>query len=162
VEEVLGQRLDIIATPNTVRLLRALGLRSSFYDVEEHGFRRVLRSGRELEFVPTPFLHAPGAMVTVDVKTRTAFTSDLFGGLSQDWSLFAEGNFLEAMTRFHQAYMPSNQLLRAGLSRLRNLRLERLCPQHGSVLEGDQIEAAFDHLEALPCGVDLLEGQGSA
>lgn len=159
VEEVVNNPdLEIVATRNTIRLIRALGLRSRFFNVEENGFRRVLRSGRELEFIPTPFLHSPGAMITVDTKTRTAFTSDLFGGLSAGWSLFAGGGFLEAMTPFHQAYMPSNALLRRCMIDLQRHKFERICPQHGSVLEGAQIEAACNHLKGLPCGLDLMEG----
>lgn len=158
VEEVVNNPdLEIVATKNTIRLIRALGLRSRFFSVEENGFRRVLKSGRELEFIPTPFLHSPGAMITVDVKTRTAFTSDLFGGLSADWSLFASGGFLEAMTPFHQRYMPSNALLRRCMEGLQQRKFERICPQHGSVLEGAQLEAAYAHLKELPCGLDLME-----
>jgi len=33
--------------------------------------------------------------------------------------------------------------------------IERILPQHGSVIEGDRVQRAFDHLRALPCGIDL-------
>ena len=157
VEEVLRGELRVVATTNTIRLIRALGLRSQYYDIDEHGRRLVLRSGRELEFIPTPFLHSPGAMITLDTKTQTAFTSDLFGGISKDWSLFAGAGFLDAMTPFHQAYMPTNALLRACMERLEKREFARICPQHGSVLEGAQLQKAYDHLKELRCGADLAE-----
>ncbi len=161
VEEVVNNAdLEIAAHPETIRLIRSLGLRSRFFDPEENGWRRVLRSGRVLEFIPTPFLHSPGAMVTVDVKTKTAFTSDLFGGISRQWSLFAAGGFLDAMTPFHQRYMPSNALLRPCVEALERRGFERICPQHGSVLEGEQLQAAFAHLKELRCGLDLRGADG--
>lgn len=160
VEEVVNNpELEIAAVPETIRLIRALGLRSRFFDVEANGYRRVLKSGRELEFIPTPYLHSPGAMITVDTKTRTAFTSDLFGGISRDWSLFASAGFLEAMTPWHQHYMPTSSILRPCIEALERRGFERICPQHGSILEGAQMQAAFDHLKALPCGIDL-KGHG--
>lgn len=155
VEEVLRTDIKVVATPNTIRLIRSLGVRSPFYDVEENGHRLVLNSGRELEFIPTPFLHSPGAMITYDVKTRTAFTSDLFGGLSKSWELFGGAGFLEAMTAFHQLYMPSNSLLAPCMTGLSKRNFERICPQHGSILEGPQVAQAIEHLKALRCGADL-------
>jgi flavorubredoxin len=159
VEEVINHPdLEIVATGNTIRLIRSLGLRSRFFEAECNGLRRVLKSGRVLELVPTPFLHSPGAMMTVDVKTKTAFTSDLFGGVSKDWSLFASGTAcLDAMTTFHQRYMPSNALLRRCMEQIEQRKLERICPQHGSILEGEQLEAAIAHLKGLPVGLDLMD-----
>ncbi|MBI3203127.1 MAG: MBL fold metallo-hydrolase [Myxococcales bacterium] len=155
VEEVLRAEIKVVATPNTIRLIRSLGVRSPFYDIEENGRRLVLKSGRELEFIPTPFLHSPGAMITHDVKTRTAFTSDLFGGLSKRWELFAGAGFLEAMTAFHQLYMPSGALLGPCMAGLATRNFERICPQHGSILEGPQVALAIEHLKGLRCGADL-------
>lgn len=43
------------------------------------------------------------------------------------------------------------------MQRLQQLEIDRILPQHGSVLEGDQVQAAINYLMALPCGVDLAE-----
>ena len=51
--------------------------------------------GRRLDFIATPYLHAPGAMATWDRKTRTLFTSDLCGAYSEEWSLFADNGYAE-------------------------------------------------------------------
>ena len=39
----------------------------------------VFESGRRLAFYGTPFCHAPGSFVTYDTKTKTLFSSDIFG-----------------------------------------------------------------------------------
>ncbi len=158
VEDVIDRSdLKIVAHSNTVRLIRHLGLRSEFYITDEHEDRLVLESGRELRFLFTPFLHSPGSIATYDVKTKSLFSSDIFAAISVDWSLFAEGDFLSPMVPFHQKYMPSNHILKHGLERLEKLDLERILPQHGSILEGDHIEKAINHLKMLPCGIDLME-----
>lgn len=158
VEDVINRNdLQIVAHSNCLRLIRHLGLRSKLYAVDEHDYALTLKSGRRLEFKFTPYLHSPGAIVTYDTKTRSLFTSDIFAALSKDWTLFAEGDFLTAMDSFHQNYMPSNRILRNCMERLEKMKLDRILPQHGSILEGKQIQQAIDHLKALPCGIDLLE-----
>ncbi len=156
VEDVIDRPdLRVVAHSRTIRLIRHLGPRSELWACDEHDNVLTLRSGRVLRFLPTPYLHAPGAIATYDERTRSLFTSDLFGGVSSSWSLFARGDFLGAMTAWHQEYMPSGALLRQGLARLQALALDRVLPQHGSVLEGEQIGQAFEHLKNLRCGVDL-------
>ncbi len=160
VEDVINRNdLQIVTHTSTARLIRHLGLRSAFYLVDEHDYRLELKSGRELRFLFTPYLHSPGAIVTYDVRSRSLFTSDIFAAISKDWSLFAEGDFLSPMDPFHQHYMPSNRILKHCMERFEKLDLERVLPQHGSILEGGDIARAIEHLKALPCGIDLMEEQ---
>ena len=136
-------------------MIRHLGLRSELWETDKHDGKLVLKSGRVLRFIPTPYLHAPGAIATYDEKTRSLFTSDLFGGLSEHWSLFARGDWVHTLTPWHQEYMPSGALLRHCMEQLETLAVDRVLPQHGSVLEGEQVRVAIEHLKNLPCGVDL-------
>jgi len=157
-EDIIDRsELKVVAHCNTVRLIRHLGLSSDFYRVDEHDHKLILKSGRQLEFMYTPFLHSPGAIVTYDVKTKTLFSSDIFGGVSDDWALFADGwDYLKAMKAFHQVYMPSNAILKPALEKMQSCwEIDRILPQHGCVLEGEHINIAFDFLKQLPCGVDL-------
>lgn len=156
-EDVIDRRsLKIAAHTNAIRLIRHLGVRSDFYAVEDHDYRLTLRSGRLLEFLFTPYLHSPGAIMTYDAKTKSLFSSDVFAAMAKDWELFASGDFFSAMDAFHQRYMPSNEILRRGLQQLWNYRIDRILPQHGSIIEGDDVSKAIEYLQALPCGIDLL------
>lgn len=157
-EDVINRPdLKIVAHSNTIRLIRHYGLHSSYYAVDKNDYKLTLKSGRVLEFLFTPYLHSPGAIVTYDHKTKSLFTSDIFGAINEDWSLYARGDYLQAMQAWHQTYMPSNRILKACMQRLEQLDIVRILPQHGSVLEGDQVQAAIGYLMALPCGVDLAE-----
>jgi flavorubredoxin len=61
------------------------------------------------------------------------------------------------MTSFHQAYMPANKHLKQAMQRFEKLKIDRILPQHGSVIEGPQVQQAIDFLKELPCGLDLVE-----
>jgi len=41
---------------------------------------------------------------------------------------------------------------------LEKLEIEHILPQHGSIIEGDDIKKAIDCLKSLKCGVDVIEG----
>lgn len=157
VEDVINNSdLKIVAHNNTIRFVRHYGVRSDFYAVDEHDFKLTLKSGRVLEFLFTPFLHSPGAIVTYDRKTKTLFSSDIFGSMDNNWSLFAGENFLKAMEAWHREYMPSNEILKACIKRLEKLDIDRILPQHGSIVEGEKIQQAMKFLKILPCGNDIL------
>ncbi len=156
VEDVIGRDdLKVVAHNNTIRLLRHYGIRSGMYAVDDNNFKLSLKSGRVLEFLFTPFLHSPGAIVTYDRKTSTLFSSDLFGAISKNWNLFAGNDFPKSMDDFHRLYMPSWPILAECMERISKLKIDRILPQHGSVIEGDDVRTAIEHLKALPCGVDL-------
>lgn len=148
--------IDIIAHNNTIRLVRHYGLKSNFYAVDDHDYGYTLPSGRVLQFLFTPYLHSPGAIMTYDTKTRSLFTSDVFGAISKNWALFAsDDGCLECMKDWHQIYMPSNSLLKDCMQQLEQMEIDRLLPQHGSVFEASHVSKAINYLKQLPCGLDL-------
>jgi len=158
VEDIIGRKdLRVAAHTNSIRLIRHYGIQSSFYPVEQHDYAITLNSGRVLEFMFTPYLHSPGAIVTYDTQTKSLFTSDIFGAVSECWNLLAtDESFLARMDSWHQLYMPSNRVLRHGLERMQSRwQIDRILPQHGSVIEGKMVEKAFEHLKGLACGIDL-------
>ena len=157
VEDVIDRKdLRIVAHSNSIRLIRHYGVKSRFQIVENEQSRLILKSGRVLEFIYTPYLHSAGAFVTYDHKTKSLFSSDIFGGISLDWSLFAGKGFIEAMDDFHRIYMPGNFILKYTMELLSSYQIERILPQHGSIIEGSQVKEAIDHLKTLPCGIDLM------
>jgi len=158
VEDVIAREdLKIVAHLNTCRLIQHQDLKSELFRVTDDTASLELASGRKLEFIPVPFLHSPGAIVTYDPKTKTLFSGDLFGGLIADWDLFAEGENLEGIKVFHQTYMPCNAILRPAMERFEAMEIHRILPQHGSVLEGDRVKEAIAFLKDLPCGNDLTK-----
>lgn len=142
-------------------LIRHYGHRFSTYLVEQHHWCLPLQGDRRLEFQLTPYLHFPGAMVSFDTFSRTLFSSDLFGGFVPDSSVLESSDaayIIENARPFHQHYMPSRELLSAGLARIRCRwpRIERIAPQHGHIVAASIVDEVFSALGAMDCGVYCL------
>lgn len=142
-------------------LIKHYGHRFGYYLVEEHGWRIPLGPGRDLEFQLTPYLHFPGAMVSYDTGSRTLFSSDLFGGFVPESAVLRTSDaayIIDHAKPFHQHYMPSRQLLSAGLARIERRwpDIETIAPQHGHVIDSAAVHPVFDALKRLECGVFTL------
>ncbi|NLN56315.1 MAG: MBL fold metallo-hydrolase [Clostridiales bacterium] len=122
-------------------------------DFRELDNRFEFKTGRRLEFYPIPYCHHPGSFVTYDVKTKTLFTSDLFGSFDTRWKLTLdldescrECNDLDkcplssnkcplsGIVKFHQRIMTSNRALENTLNIVEKLDIDRIAPQHGSII----------------------------
>jgi diguanylate cyclase (GGDEF)-like protein len=142
-------------------LLKHYGHRFDYYLVEEHGWAIPLGPGRRLEFQLTPYLHFPGAMVSYETGSRTLFSSDLFGGFVPDSDVLVSHDLdyvIENARPFHQHYMPSRELLAAGLNRVHRRwpDIAMIAPQHGHVIPTELVDAAFVALSDIDCGVFTL------
>ena len=132
------------------------GLPLRYWRIEEHDWRLELED-RTLQFVFTPYLHFAGAFGTFDPATGTLFSSDLFGGFTDDHSLFASSvEYFDAMRAFHEHYMPNREILDHVLQELRQLPLHLIAPQHGQIIPEHLIAPIMDLLEKLECGIYLL------
>ncbi len=124
--------------------------------VEEHDWALTAGEHR-LKFVFTPYLHFPGAFCTFDEDTGVLFSSDLFGGLGDEWSLVARGeSAFEAIRLFHEHYMPSRDILAHGMEKLEQLPIQLIAPQHGSIIPREMVADTIRRLANLDCGIYLL------
>lgn len=158
-------RLDpLITRPDAVlithwrarALLRHMGLAIPMWLVEEHDWKLELPD-RTLQFVFTPYMHFPGAYCTFDTKTGVLFSSDIFGGYTDSPKLYAEDeSHFEAIRPFHEHYMPSNEVVVHGMSRLEKLPIQLIAPQHGLLIPERLVDYMIQRLKSLDCGLYLL------
>lgn len=135
-------------------LLEHFGSGFKYYEVDKEDWSLRFGKRRVLSFAHTPYLHSPGAIVTYDKKSQTVFTSDLFGAVDSDWSLHRKDKDFSGIHAFHTGYMPSIEILKNGLEAMQSLGpIKRIAPQHGSILEGDVLEAAIESLDSLEVGM---------
>ncbi len=162
IEQIVSRKDAVIVTHwRAETLLKHYGLRLAFWRVEDNDW--LLRVGRHsLRFVFTPYLHFPGAFCTFDETTGVLFSSDLFGGFTREFRLYAEdeGHF-EAIRPFHEHYMPSREILAHGLARLEALPIRMIAPQHGSIIPERLVTFMIERLKELDCGLYLLVKQES-
>ncbi len=124
----------------------------------DEGDTLALPSGGKLVFVPAHYLHSPGNFSVYHDRSRILFSGDIGAAVvpGDRWRLFVD-DFAEHtryMEGFHRRYMSSNRALRRWVERVRALPIDMICPQHGSILRGDQVPRFFDWLLTLDVGVD--------
>lgn len=171
-EEVINsQDLKIISHRENIIFINHYAARSPKLCIEDIGMHYEFSSGRRLDFILTPFAHAPGNFITYDRKTRVLFSSDIFGSYDFSWSLYTEiggrcsgCNAVETcpytnkrcqlagIRDFHKRVMPSARALNYALDRIEELDVSLIAPQHGSILDTrESREVAIRHLRSLDC-----------
>ena len=132
-------------------------------------------NGRMLSFHETPFCHNAGSFITYDPRTKTLFSSDLFGSISSHWDLYItleEACYtcidyidcpnkkpfcpLPDILQFHREIMPTGKALRRAMATIKELDIECIAPQHGGILSHKRdIAFLIDKLENLDgVGID--------
>ncbi|MHA1228724.1 MAG: MBL fold metallo-hydrolase [Candidatus Hodarchaeales archaeon] len=155
IEKIIGvNNFEIMTTWRSSLFIRYYGVDTEVTPIED-GDALELSNGRQLEFITTPYLHFPGAVTTYDTKTKTLFSSDIFGAFSSDWSLYANEYYHEAIKAFSEPYFGSVEAIKYAVRKFRKLELERICPQHGSIIDrshGADIAKYLDLLESIEAG----------
>ena len=157
----LGLHFTVVTHWRTWSLIRFYGVDASPYLIDEHGYLLKLSSGREIQFIPTPHLHFPGAVVTYDKKAKFLLSSELFGAFTPTWSLYAGEDYVEGMKNFHEHYMPSHEILKPIMELFSFIDLVAILPQHGSVINKN-VKSYIDILLNLECGTRLNPGKGNS
>ena len=89
----------------------------------------------KLHFVFAPMVHWPEVMVTYDGYTNTIFSADGFGkfgalDIDEPWDDEARRYYIGIVGKY-------GKQVEAALKKLTTLKIDRICPLHGPVLEGD-------------------------
>ncbi len=129
-----------------------MALNQAFYLVDANKYKLKFKSGRELSFVPAPYLHFPGAITTYDNETKTLLSGDLFGSMGNSTSIYADEDYMEGMIQFHEHYMPSNDVLRPVMETLLYMEINIIAPQHGSIIDKNIVKY-IKTLRDLECGI---------
>ncbi|WP_457597553.1 oxygen-binding di-iron domain-containing protein [Hydrogenimonas sp.] len=131
-----------------------------YYEVQANGWR--LEAGdRRLRFVFTPYMHFPGAFCTYDEATGILFSSDIFGAITETFSLYAKDaeSYFKQMEPFHTHYMPATEIVNHGLDNIEKCRpISMIAPQHGSIVPGEMVETLIRRLRKLKCGLYIEFG----
>ena len=149
-----NENCTIITHKRTAVLIRHYGGDLKFeYSDKLPGEKLDLGDKQTLEFIHTPYLHAPGAIATYFNKDKILFSGDIFSGMIEEWDLFADDNYLEKIEDFHREYMPAKELLLFGMTRFERYDIEKIAPQHGSVLNKKQAKTIIEAFKDFECGL---------
>ncbi len=152
-EKLINRKdLQVITHSRMVPLVKHYLITSDYYEIDKHDYK--LTCGNlNLAFITTPYCHSPGAFVTYEPHTKTLFSGDIFGGIEDSWEFFAEDDYFEKAKQFHAEYMPSRDIFNYALRKIEILDIERIAPQHGSIICKPQIATLIDQMKQLECGL---------
>ena len=129
-------------------------------DLPDHGAK--LNFGEDyLKFVPAHFLHSPGNFSLYDSRSKIVFSGDIGAAIVSTPDGYKKvHNFdehKEHLLGFHKRYMGSNKLCRAWVSKIEELDVSVIAPQHGLIFEDESVENFLEWLKELKCGSDYIE-----
>ncbi|MEI6683399.1 MAG: MBL fold metallo-hydrolase [Bacteroidota bacterium] len=150
--------IRIITSVRTNILLHHYGkLNYSFVNINENP-HYIFESGKKLRFYEAPFLHFPGAFTTWDETSRFLFSGDIWASIDPEWRLVVDdfSRHEMKMNLFHLDYMAGNIAAKGFVKSLKNVEVNAILPQHGSILPKKLVLKALDYLHNLKCGLDLI------
>ena len=120
--------------------------------------------GQKLEIIPAHYLHASANFHLYDREAKILFCGDVGAALLPAghgiWvgsrhgadSVRAFDEHIQHARYFHQRWMPSNQAKKDWLDRVRELDIDILCPQHGAIYAGENVERFLNWFDGLTVG----------
>lgn len=115
-----------------------------------------LGGSRDLRLVPAHYCHSSGQFNVYDPRAKILFSSDIGAALlPEDHKGFFVQDFdshIKYMDAFHKRWMPSNEAKNAWVKRVRRLDIDMMCPQHGAIFRGDDVQRFLDWFESIEVG----------
>jgi len=129
---------------------------STFVPVPDEGLQVELGE-RSLTLVPAHFLHSSGNLHLYDPRAKVLFSGDvgaaLLPGDQQDLFVSNFDKHIPFARGFHQRWMGSREARDAWCSRVSKLDIELLCPQHGAIYRGADVQRFINWFAELELGV---------
>ena len=141
-------------------------LEAPLQDIPDEG-GDMLIGGRRLEFIPAHYLHSSGNFHLYDPEAKVLFSGDVGAALlppghgawvdRRDKSGRAFEEHITKAKYFHECWMPSNAAKKDWINRVCKLEIDYLCPQHGAIYSGDNVQRFFEWFDGLNVGTAINE-----
>lgn len=130
--------------------------KSQLVGVPDEGSAIEVGPGHSLQLVPAHYLHASGNLHLYDPRAKILFSGDVGAALlpKDDHRMFVDdfAGHTRYMEMFHRRWMPSNRARDSWVERVRRLRVDMMCPQHGAIFRGADVGKFFDWFSGLELG----------
>ena len=134
IENILHPDLVILTHPRASLFISYYGSRKGVLPVGDGDTLR-LKSGRRIAFYHAPYLHFAGNIMSYDEKSASLFSGDIFAVFNREWSLYADDSYIELAKSFIEHYIGSKEPVLYAYEKIKNLKIEKILPQHGGVID---------------------------
>lgn len=132
------------------------GTADTFIEIPDEGMNIALE-GLMLQAVPAHYLHSSGNFNLYDAVAKVLFSGDIGAAF---WPAGESALFVDDFDRhirhaeaFHQRWMGSNEAKRRWCERVSQLQIDLLCPQHGAIYQGADVQRFINWFDELPVGI---------
>lgn len=113
--------------------------------------------GFSLQAIPAHYLHSSGNFNLYDSRAKILFSGDIGAALlppgSDDLFVTDFDRHIVHAEGFHRRWMGSNEAKRAWCERVSGMDIDMLCPQHGAIYQGADVQRFIEWFDALQVGV---------
>ena len=132
------------------------GSTETFVSIPDEGMDISL-AGLTLRTVPAHYLHSSGNFHLYDKAARILFSGDVGAAMlppGQD-GLFVEDfdKHIRLAEGFHRRYMGSSEAKRRWCERVSQMDIDMLCPQHGAIFRGADVQRFISWFDDLQVGI---------
>lgn len=128
----------------------------TFIPVPDNGMHFEL-GGRPLHIVPAHYLHSSGNLHLYDPSAKILFAGDVGAALlpPESTDLFVKDfdSHIRHAAGFHRRWMGSREARDSWCRRVSELKIDMLCPQHGAIYQGKDVQRFIDWFANLEVGV---------
>jgi flavorubredoxin len=114
-------------------------------------------AGLPLQAIPAHYLHSSGNLHLYDRQAKILFSGDVGAALlpPDRQGVFVEdfAGHIRHAEAFHRRWMGSNEAKRQWCERVSQLDIDMLCPQHGAIYQGADVERFINWFDELQVGV---------
>lgn len=133
------------------------GTEKVFISMPDEGMKISL-GNLDLEAVPAHYLHSSGNFHLYDPKAKILFSGDIGAALlpeSDDSDLYVKDfdRHIEYIEGFHRRWMGSNEAKLDWCERISKYEIDLLCPQHGLIYTGKDVERFINWFSELKVGI---------
>lgn len=133
--------------------------KSRMVGIPDEGMPITVSPSLQVEAIPAHYLHSSGNHHIYDAKARIYFSGDIGAALvpADFTSMFVEDfdAHIKYMEGFHRRWMPSNAARDVWIERVRDLKIDMLCPQHGAIFTGKDVARFLEWFSTLELGSAL-------
>jgi flavorubredoxin len=140
------------------------GTASTFISIPDEGLTLSL-GPLKLQALPAHYLHSSGNFHLYDEKARLLFSGDVGAALLPPDAPVVVKDFdehIEKARGFHQRWMGSNEAKLDWCERVARLQLDFLCPQHGAVYQGQDVQRFINWFAELEVGTAIRRSPRAA
>jgi len=131
---------------------------TTFLQIPDEGMDILLNHSR-LQAIPAHFLHSAGNFHLYDPKAKILFSGDVGAAMLPEGAdyIYVEDfdTHIKFAEGFHRRWMGSNTAKRLWCERVSKMSIDMLCPQHGAIYQGKDVERFINWFDELEVGTIL-------